>query len=232
MSTIFALEQETFSRDMPTSATIGITLFMGAAFCGFWFFDLIQKVRSTEKKIDDLDEKLQETDAVQGVHGETLEEHDRRLREKKDFDDSEEIEENTYQAWKGTYHKDFIKTEINLCRKKKSSIQSNQQWTSWNGEDDSSVTVRDFYLGNLHPEFHWEIREGEYYFITRVNETFVESWESTIQLEIFMTFPSKQDLVEFSKQTLFNGDSTINEVLKRIIETKEISWEHTLIRSS
>jgi hypothetical protein len=228
MNLIEPLSQEVVSRDLPPSVTASMTVFLGAVLGGFYFFDWLQRWKKTEEKIQEIEQTVHETTTMVEAQADTLQEHDQRIREKQDYDETDELEETKYQAWRGEYHQDFRKIEIMLWREKLVTIKENQAWVAWSGEKDGSTTVRDFYLGNLNPEFHWEIREGDYYYILRASETFVESWNSSIQLEIFMTFGSQQSLLEFSGHTYFNGNPTFNKALKQVLESKELQWSRCL----
>jgi hypothetical protein len=228
MNLIEPLSQEVVSRDLPPTVALSFTVFLGAALGGFYFFDMLQRWKKTEEKLHQIEQTLEETTTMVEAHADTIHEHDQRIRGKQDYDESEELEENTYQAWQGDYHQDFRKIEIMLWREKQTKVKENQAWIAWTGEKDGSTSVRDFYLGNSNPEFQWEIREGDYYYILRVSETFVESWNSSIRLEIFMTFGSQQNLLEFVGEESFHGNQTMNLALKRCLESKDLHWQRIL----
>ena len=225
------LTENTIHRDMPPSVAIGMTMFLGAALGGYYFFDLLQRWKKVDERLHGIEESCQETSSIVEAHADTIHEHDQRIREKQDYDESNEIEEKKYQTWKGEYHQDYKKVEIMLCRKKETTVKSNQTWTKWNGEKDTSTTVRDFYLGNFNPEFQWEIREGDYYFMPVATETFVEGWDSVLHLEIYVTFSSQQSLLEFIGQTNYEANKSINLALKKCLESPEFQWQRILIES-
>jgi hypothetical protein len=215
---------------MHQPVSLAIAMFFGAAVGGYYCIDAVKRWRALEKQVTQLEAEVHEAEAVEQSNSQMLEEIDQRLREKQDYDESEEIQEGKYQAWRGEYQEESRKVEIQLWREKEVSIKENQEWTSQTStRKDTSIASRDFYLGNLHPEFQWEIREGDYYFITTVCETFVESWDTSIKLEICMTFPSKESLLHFVEQPFSNGNPTINLALKKCLETNLIQWQKVLI---
>jgi hypothetical protein len=215
---------------MHQPVSLAIAMFFGAAFGGYYFIDTVKRWRALEKQVTELEADVHESTTIEQANSHILEEMDQRLREKKDYDESDEIQEGKYQAWRGEYHEESRKVEIQLWREKEVRIKENQEWTSQTlTRKDTSIASRDFYLGNLHPEFQWEIREGDYSFITTVSETFVESWDTSIKLEICMTFPSKETLLEFVETPYFNGNVTVNAALKKCLEKNLIQWQKVLI---
>ena len=229
MNSVEPFLQEAIDRDMSPTATLSFTVFLGAAMGGFYLLDLFQRWKKTDERVAGLEEKLNEVASLQDGQAETLQEHDQRIREKQDYDESEEIEEKKYQAWRGECQQEYGKVEINLWREKETKVKENQAWVVWNGEENGSTTVRDFYLGNLHPDFQWEIREGSYYYIAKASESFVENWDNVIRLDIYITFDSKEHLLEFSEQTYFNGNPTINLTFKKFLEANCIQWQRVLV---
>lgn len=217
---------------MTTSASLSFALFFGVALSGFYFYDLLQRWHKTDEHVSQFDTKVQKLSMIQDAQTDVIEEHEQRIREKKDYDESDEVQHEKYQAWKGEYFDEPRKVEISLSRKKETTVKENQEWIVWEGESNASVTARDYYLGNLNPDFQWEIREGEDYYILVAMESFVESWNSVILLEIFMTFPSQQSLLEFTEQTSFNGNPTINLALKKCLEEKKLQWQRVLIHAN
>lgn len=230
MNLVEPISQEMVNSSMSSTAPFTFTLFLGAALGGFYLYDLVQRWQKTEDRVNQLDQKVLDAAAFQEAQAEITEEHEQRIREKKDYDESDEIQEDKYQAWKGEYYEGpQTKLEVSLVRKKLSTVKENQQWVAWDGESNGSVIARDYYLGNLHPEFQWEIREGEHYYTTVVNERFVEGWDTVIQLDIFMTFSSQESLVKFTENQYFNGAPTMNLALKKFLEMNSIEWQRVLI---
>jgi len=232
MDSIEPLSKEMLEREMTPSASLSFALFFGVALSGFYFYDLLQRWHKTDEHVSQFDTKVQKLCMIQDAQTDVIEEHEQRIREKKDYDESDEVQHDKYQAWKGEYFDEPRKVEISLSRKKETTLKENQEWIVWEGESNASVTARDYYLGNLNPDFQWEIREGEDYYILVAMESFVESWNSVILLEIFMTFPSQQSLLEFTEQTSFNGNPTINLALKKYLEEKKLRWQRVLIHAN
>jgi hypothetical protein len=230
MTTIEAFPSQLLEKEMNQPMSLAIAIFLGAAIGGYYCIGTVKRWAALEKQVAQLEADIHENGAIEQANSQLLEEVDQRLREKKDYDESDEIQEAKYQAWKGEYTEETCKVEIQLWREKEVTIKENQEWTSLSPtRKDSSIASRDFYLGNLHPEFQWEVREGEYYYITTVCETFVESWDTSIKLEIFMTFPLKESLLQFVEQPSYNGNPTLNAALKKCLETNLIQWQKVLI---
>lgn len=227
MNTIEPFSDKILESDMSPSVVLGLTLFLGAALGGYYFMDTVKRWNELDTRLNEIETSLHDTETMEVANSRTLHEMDQRIREKKDYDESEEIDEGKYQAWRGEYHEDNRKVEIQLWREKEMTVKSNQEWLS--NTNHGPVTTRDFYLGNLNPEFHWEIREGDYYFITKVYESFVESWDTVIKLEIFMTFPSRKNLLELVETPEYNGDPTVNSALQKLLEKNLIRWQRVLI---
>lgn len=228
MNLIEPLSQEVVSRDMPPSVTASLTIFLGAVLGGFYFFDWLQRWKKTEEKIQEIEQRLHETTSMVEAQADTIHEHEQRIREKQDYDETDETEEGKYQAWRGEYHQEYRKVEIHLWREKLTKIKENQGWVAWAGQKDGSTTVRDFYLGNEHPEFQWDVEECAYFYTTKVSETFVENWDNVIRLDITMTFVSKQDVMDFLDTSEFWPNLTMNLALKKVLESKDLSWKRVL----
>jgi hypothetical protein len=232
MNSIEPLSKEMLEKEMTPTASLSFALFLGVALSGFYFYDLLKRWNNIDEYLLQFDKKLEKICTIQDAQTDVIEEHEQRIREKKDYDESDEVQYDKYQAWKGEYFDEPRKVEISLSRKKETTLKENQDWIVWEGESNASVTARDYYLGNLNPDFQWEIREGDDYYILVAMESFVESWNSVILLEIFMTFPSQESLLEFTEQTSFNGNPTINLALKKCLEEKKLQWQRVLIHAN
>lgn len=196
MSTfIEPLELTMGDREMSSNTSIAFTMFLGACFAGFYAYDMYKKYKETESSVKELEQEIGEVESIQQTHSDILQEHEQRLREKKNFDESEEVQEGKYQAWIGTYEKYsllqelLIEMEITILRKKISTIKKNQEWVSWDKSEDGSVTVRDFYMGNYNPQFEWEFVErdcygNDHYLEISMCDTFINGWDSTISIDI------------------------------------------------
>lgn len=222
--------QEIFSRDMAPSATLGITLFVGTTFLGFWFFDLVMKLRSHDKRLEDHDDKFHEVEAFQEVHGQTLEELDRRIREKKDYQDDEEVEEGKYQAWQGNAIDVPFYGRILLWREKLSTVRKNQEWTAWDRTRDASCIVRDFYLGNSNPDFHWILsEEAGLFYRAQLLDTMINGWDSVAKLSILLEWKSKEEVLAYTGETEFQGSASMNIALKKLLTSEAIEWSRILV---
>lgn len=194
--------------------------------CGWAAYDLYFKQKQSEERVEELEHVFQESNLLQVTHSETLQEHEQRIREKKDYDDTEEVEYGKYQAWKGSVVNENLALTLLIWREKESTYQKNQQWVHWDGEEDGSCTVRDFYLGNASPDFQWKIGKTEVGFISTVEETMINGWDSVVKMKITLNYISDNSLSEFVKK---DTPLTFNTVLKQCIDTKCIVWEKTLL---
>lgn len=228
MNSILDTQQEIISRDMPVSTSISLTLFFGAALCGMYFFDLFKRVKETESSIKELSEKISDTVEHQEVQDETLRECDQRIREKKDFDESEEVEYNKYQAWSGFLQHSTIALTIRIWREKESTLKKNLEWVNWDKNQDGSCIVRDFYLGNSNPEFTWIVNASTDPIFAEMKDTLINGWDSVCKLHIILT-ASKQDVLDFVSKEEFEGSQTLNLVLQKTVKEELIQWSRILI---
>jgi hypothetical protein len=228
MNTIVDTQQEIMGRDMPVSTSVSLTLFFGATLCGLYFFDLFKRVKQSETSVQELSEKVSDTIEHQEVQDETLREYDQRIREKKDFDESEEIEYNKYQAWSGFFQDSKIALTIRIWREKQSTFKKNLEWVNWDKSQDGSCIVRDFYLGNSNPEFSWILHTLNEPVHAEMKDTLINGWDSVCKIHIIVT-ASKGDILEFLSKDEFEGSQTLNLLLKKTVEEERILWSRILI---
>lgn len=222
--------QEIFSREMSTSATLGITIFLGSAILGIWLFEMIQKVHNQGKQIQEIEDRFHDVDGIQEVHGQTLQELDRRIREKKDYDLDEEIDEAKYQAWQGNVVNAPFYGKILLWREKLSTVKKNQEWTSWDGTRDASCIVRDFYLGNSNPEFHWILQENlPVFYRGQLLDTMINGWDSVAKISILLEWKSKEEILAYTEESEFQGSVSMNKALKKLLDSESIEWSRVLL---
>ena len=182
------------------------------------------KWNELQEKIASMEVTLKEAKTLQEEHEETLEECDGRIREKKDYDESDEVQVGYVQAWHGCFGEWPLKLEISISRSKESTIRKNQEWQSWDTKtNDASCTVRDFYLGNSNPEFHWEVDSdiNDAYSLV-VSDTMINGWDSVINVSMVLSMESKERLLE-------EGVETANAFLKKLIDEKKIAWTKILV---
>lgn len=206
------------SGDMSSTTSLAWSVFLGGVLGGWYFYDLYLKQRYLEEKLDDISGHTTHLDAVQTTQSEIICEHDQRLREKKDYDDTEEIQEGWYQAWKGVASSQGSSLQVVLWREKLSTLGKNSDWLAWSGEKNGSTIVRDFYLGNLHPDFHWSIKPSEEYTVAFVDETMVNGWDSVVRLAIQLT-----------RQEASEESSFWNTCLRDLLLSDSITWSRCLI---
>ncbi len=241
--------------DMSSNTSLIFTVLLTACMGGMYIYDMYKKQKETESSIKELENNVETVEAIIETHSNLIEEQEQRLLEKKNYDDSEEIEEKTYQAWEGTfessslYNERMIYLKITLCREKLSTIKKNKEWVAWNHTDDGSVTVRDFYLGNNNPEFKWEFVSrdcyGDSFLEIITTDSFINGWDSVIRINInakvyIPTILDEDDeyederdvLVQFIEEESSDDDNKLmNKVLKKCIEDKCIDWSRILIEA-
>jgi hypothetical protein len=185
-------------------------------------------VKDTESSIKELSEKISDTVEHQEVQDETLRECDQRIREKKDFDESEEVEYNKYQAWSGFLQDSTIALTIRIWREKESTLKKNLEWVNWDKNQDGSCIVRDFYLGNSNPDFSWIVSASTDPIFAEMKDTLINGWDSVCKLHIILT-ASKRDVLDFTSKEEFEGSQTLNLVLKKTLNEELIQWSRILI---
>ena len=136
---------------------------------------------------------------------------------KKDIDEDENQEEGVYQSWSGTFADGTNSLVVTLVWKKESSRNENTKWMEWDGEQDGSVINRKFYLGNENPSFDWVITERDFDTKATVKETFMDGWNSVIELKV-TAFVQQQKTGE-----------EMNSFLKGLLEQERIEWQRCVI---
>jgi hypothetical protein len=237
MNTIDPFLHSIEKSEMSTSGS-GFALFLAAAIVGYQCMGIVKKWNEMHKKVSELEKDLEEAKAFQGAQAVILEEHDERLREKKDYDETEEVHVGQVQAWHGVFGTWPLKLEIFISRSKESSIKKNQEWLSWNTEEEAdkdkeSCTVRDFYLGNSHPDFHWEVDAdiSDLYRLT-VTDTLINGWDNTIHLSLQVTADSRERITDYLDTDSYERNKTENALLKKIIDEKKIEWKRVLLTNN
>ena len=230
MMPIFLLtDQETMPHDMSPTTTLALTIFFSSFVAGFYIYDLMKRTKSTGDKVEDLDHILHETAALQESQSDTLREHDQRIREKKDYDESEEVEDGKYQAWVGFLEESTIPLTFSIWREKYSTLKKNLEWTNWDRTPDGSCIVRDFYLGNSNPDFSWIIKFPSAHTVhAEMHDTLINGWDSVCKIRIILS-ASKDDILRFVSQEEFEGSKTMNLVVKKSVEGGLLNWSRILI---
>ena len=229
MNPILSIEPETMAHDMSPTTTLAFTLFISSFLAGFYIYDIIKRNKSTEDRLTELEHVVHETASFQESQSDTLREHDERIREKKDYDETEEIEEGKYQAWMGFVEDPKIPLTFTIWREKCSTIKKNLEWTNWDRIQDGSCVVRDFYLGNSNPDFSWSLKFPSAHTVhAEMYDTLINGWDSVCKIRIILT-ASKDDILDFVSQQEFEGSKTMNLVIKKSVEGGVIHWSRILI---
>ncbi len=222
-------DQEMISRDMSPMTSLALTIFFTSFLTGFYIYDLVKKNKSTEDRLVELEHVLHETAILQESQSDTLREHNERIRDKKDYDESEEVEPNKYQAWSGFLEHPEIALTFTIWREKCSTVKKNLDWTNWDGTQDGSCIVRDFYLGNSNPDFSWILSSASQETVqAEMRDTLINGWDSVCKIKIILA-GSKENVLQFTSQQEFEGSKTLNLVVKKSVEEKLIQWSRNLL---
>jgi hypothetical protein len=230
-SYITPFDQEVISRDMSGTTTLAVSLFVSAFFTGYHLYDIYVKNKQLEKRIEDLESRIVDLEGLEESNAEALQEHEVRIREKQDYDEYQEVEQGKYQAWKGVFLEGGIVLQILLKRKCLDTIASNQEWVS-QGEDERACTVRDFYLGNSHPEFSWQFvekKDEDESMFASVKDSFIDGWRNVLELTVDVEYRSKENILGFVSEESFEGNKTMNTLLKKCIDEKLLYWVRCLV---
>lgn len=138
-------------------------------------------------------------------------------RTKKTIDQEESLEEAVYPSWSGTFADETTSLIVTIVWKKESSRKENAKWIEWGGEEDGSVVNRNFYLGNENPSFDWDITARDFDTKAVVKETFMDGWNSVIQLKV-TAFVREQKTKE-----------EMNRFLQELVERHQIDWQKSTI---
>jgi hypothetical protein len=205
------------NTDMPGAETSvwPFFLFVATTFGGYTCMELFYKWNETNDTVGNIKKEIEDLKLVQDAQQDTLDEHSERLREKKDYDETSEVEEGKFQAWRGEASQETLRMKITIWRVKVSSIQKNQEWMAWDGSADSSCIVRDFYLGNGNPDFVWKESENH----VEVDETLINGWDSVIRISIVVDRDPESNPLDY------------NRLLKKYVNEGVIQWSRVLIPS-
>lgn len=207
--------------EMSSTVSLAWSVFLGGVLGGWYLYELYAKQKSLEHVVFDASGHVDQLEALQQAQTEILSEYDQRIREKKDYDEDEEVDGSVYQAWKG--HSIIprpFSVEITIWREKLSTFKKNREWKDWQGVSDGSCVVRDYYIGNLNPDFSWSMNEAEGVLCGSVRETMVNGWDSVVKMKI--------DVLCDSTEVSDRSNDTWNHILKEALE-KNLVWSKELI---
>lgn len=223
---------EPVELEMNTTASLTLAFLFSATLTGFYLYETHAKFRLLEKKVNDIEYTAHETESLQETQADALHECAERIREKKDYDELEEVEDGKYQAWNGVVCDSKMELQILIWREKESTVKKNQDWTSWDKTPDGSCIVRDFYLGNGSPDFSWNVFSDANDIVSaKLFDTLINGWDSVCKIQIVLKV-SKESLSSFVEKETFEGSQTCNLLLKKCVEKGLIQWSRILIDQS
>jgi cell division protein FtsL len=98
--------------------------------------------------------------------------------------DRESIEEGKYQAWKGQVPNEL---DVLIVREKLGTHKSNQSWLNWDGKDNGSVKVRDFYINSC--SIDWTLVKDNANLIASLDDVMINGWNSVVRMKIAIKKP-------------------------------------------
>ena len=146
--------------------------------------------------------------------------------------DRESIEEGKYQAWKGEVPGEL---DVLIVREKLGTHKSNQSWQVWDGKDNSSVKVRDFYINSYSAE--WTFVRDSANCIASLDDVLINGWNSVVRMKMTIKKPLsfwKWGNVPWAKY--INLDETMDVGLLYLSKEKKlynkIQWQRVLVDSN
>lgn len=137
---------------------------------------------------------------------------------KQDIDVKNTLQEDIYQGWTGTYADGENSLLLYIIRQKTTSKRKNDTWIEWDGSEDTSVTSRNFYLGNLDPSFSWSFEKRESDIQASVQDTLMDGWNSVVHMKFDAFIKEEEDT-----------DEKMNLFFKQLIVNNRIEWEKILL---
>ena len=219
MNTIQPILEQSLQRGTSSSSdqlffVTGILGFgcLALGYVGYQMLASMKRVDVCEEVQDELERQMDELhENVNTMFLKTERLETAQQAQKKDV-----IEDKVYQVWNGDVDTEDVTITIRITREKNSTAADNEKWCEWAGEQDASVIVRDFYLGNIDFSlFHVEGAEAT------LQETMVNGWTSVIH--VFVKITKKQTTeIQLNKESFY-------AVLQHCIREKKIQWIRTLL---
>jgi hypothetical protein len=146
--------------------------------------------------------------------------------------DRESIEEGKYQAWKGEVPGEL---DVLIVREKLGTHKSNQSWQVWDGKDNGSVKVRDFYINSRSGD--WTFVRDNANCIASLDDVLINGWNSVVRMKMTIKKPLsfwKWGNVPWAKY--INLDETMDVGLLYLSKEKKlynkIQWQRVLVDSN
>ena len=149
--------------------------------------------------------------------------------------DRESIEEGKYQAWKGEVPGEV---DVLIVREKLGTHKSNQSWQVWDGKDNGSVKVRDFYINSC--SLDWTFVKDSTSLIASLDDVLINGWNSVVRMKITIKKPLSAWAWANGTVTYASYNTAVDESAKQHMTmsvlqmelSKKIQWRRVLVDSS
>lgn len=148
--------------------------------------------------------------------------------------EAERTQEGKYQAWKGVVADEL---DVLIVREKLGTHSSNEAWVNWDGKQNGSVTVRDYYLNSCSAD--WTFVKDTTNFTATLDEVMINGWNSVIRLKITIKKPLTS--IVGGKTTYAKFDNYGDEMVQKQFMTmtvlqkellNKVQWQRVLVDSN
>lgn len=127
---------------------------------------------------------------------------------------SEGMDEEHYQGWEGVAEKDDVDVRVHVIHEQYYTSAKNIDWVTNEDEDNSSVTVRDYYVSSFGSDYDWSFSGNT----AILSERMVSGWTSVIRVVFQVTF--KDGVRDENKYT---------ELIQKMLDPSLYTWRRLLV---
>lgn len=146
----------------------------------------------------------------------------------------ESIDEGKYQAWKGEVPDEL---DVVIVREKLGTHKSNQLWQVWDGKDNGSVKVRDFYINSCSAD--WTFVNDSASLIASLDDVLINGWNSVVRIKVTIKKPLTaivRGTITYAKFDNHGDEMAQKQFMTETVLQKELSkkiqWQRVLVDSS
>jgi hypothetical protein len=148
--------------------------------------------------------------------------------------EAERTQEGKYQAWKGVVADEL---DVLIVREKLGTHSSNEAWVNWDGKQNGSVTVRDYYINSCSAD--WKFIKNTTNFTATLDEVMINGWNSVVRLKV--TIKKSLSAIVRGTITYANFDNHGDEMAQKQFMTatvlqnelfNKIQWSRVLVDSN